>query len=63
MRRKPYAPSVSSVLEDIPKRLRRGEEKQVIEKAVVDYYDSCPADETEASWGDFAMGEFPGAIV
>jgi len=65
LRRRQHASSASSVLEGILQRARRGTEKRAIEKAVADYYDSCPAEEIEeqARWGEFAMGEFPDEIV
>jgi len=61
LRKKGGAASASSVLEDILQTMRRAQAKKDLERAVVDYYDSLPADNAaeQARWGAFATGEFP----
>jgi hypothetical protein len=61
MRKRRHAPSVSSVLEEILRVLRREQEKDTLEQAVADYYTSLSDEEAgeQANWGEFALREFP----
>jgi hypothetical protein len=48
---------------ETPRIVRR--KKSIVERAVVDLYDSLSGEETEeqARWGEFALGEFPNEIT
>jgi len=65
LRKKRQSHSTSAVLEEILQSVRRGQEKRTVERAVEDFYDSVPGEETEeqARWGEFAMGEFPNEVA
>jgi|HubBroStandDraft_6_1064221.scaffolds.fasta_scaffold2444534_1 hypothetical protein len=53
----------TTVLKEIPRIVRR--KKRIVERAVVDLYDSLSGEETDeqARWGEFALGEFPNEIT
>ena len=55
------AASVSSVLDELIQSVRRAQEREELGQAVTGYYSSLSASEAaeQASWGEFALGEFP----
>jgi hypothetical protein len=65
IRKKRHAPSTSAVLEEILQTVRRGQEKNAVDRAVAVYYSSLPSEESEeqARWGKFALDEFPNTAV
>jgi hypothetical protein len=65
IRKKRHAPSTSAVLEEILQAVRRGQKKNVIERAVSDYYSSLTSEESaeQARWGKFALDEFADTAV
>src|SRR5262249_14230675 len=62
MRKRSHAPSTSSVLEEILQAVRHQQQIATVEQAVADYYSSLSLREAEehATWGEFALREFPG---
>ena len=61
LRKERRAPSTSSVLEEILQAVRRQGELAMIDRSVVDYYDSLSGEEAEelAKCGEFALRQFP----
>jgi hypothetical protein len=59
--KKRHAPSVSAVLEEILQAARRADARSALDRSVVGYYASLSREESRelASWGDFALREFP----
>lgn len=61
LRKKRHAHSVSSVLEELLEAARHAQARAALDRSVVDYYASLSKEESgeHASWGDFALREFP----
>ncbi len=61
MRKKQRAASVSAVLDEILRGVRREHELASIERAVADYYGSLSTEDAadQVEWGEFALHEFP----
>jgi hypothetical protein len=61
LRKKRRAASVSAILEEILKGVRREQEWASVDRAVADYYGSLSGEEAaeQAEWGEFALREFP----
>ena len=55
------APSTSAVPEEILQAARREGVLAIIDRSVIDYYDSLSGEEAEelAKWGEFALRQFP----
>lgn len=62
LRRARKSKSISSVLDDLIRQRREGEELKRISASVTRYYDSLTAEEVaeDRAWADFAATQFPG---
>ena len=56
------ASSVSAVLDEMIRNVRRAQEREALNRAVAGYYSGLSAEDAkeEAQWGAFALAEFPG---
>ncbi len=62
MRKKQGAASVSAILEEIPRAVRREHHDRVaVDRGVTDYYGSLSAQESaeQTEWAELALREFP----